>query len=59
MPPAARIGDMHTCPMVTPGTPPVPHVGGPLELDPNFEPARALRIQIEGAIGSGKQAGSF
>lgn len=25
---AARIGDMHTCPMVTPGTPPVPHVGG-------------------------------
>lgn len=29
-PPAARIGDMHTCPMVTPGTPPVPHVGGPL-----------------------------
>lgn len=30
MPPAARIGDMHTCPMVTPGTPPVPHVGGPI-----------------------------
>jgi uncharacterized Zn-binding protein involved in type VI secretion len=30
MPPAARIGDMHTCPMVTPGTPPVPHVGGPV-----------------------------
>lgn len=28
--PAARIGDMHTCPMVTPGTPPVPHVGGPI-----------------------------
>lgn len=27
--PAARVGDMHTCPMVTPGTPPVPHVGGP------------------------------
>lgn len=26
--PAARITDMHTCPMVTPGTPPVPHVGG-------------------------------
>jgi uncharacterized Zn-binding protein involved in type VI secretion len=21
---------MHTCPMVTPGTPPVPHVGGPI-----------------------------
>jgi uncharacterized Zn-binding protein involved in type VI secretion len=28
--PAARIGDMHVCPMVTPGTPPIPHVGGPL-----------------------------
>lgn len=28
--PAARITDMHTCPMVTPGTPPVPHVGGPI-----------------------------
>lgn len=30
MPPAARLTDMHTCPMVTPGTPPVPHVGGPI-----------------------------
>ena len=28
--PAARIGDMHICPMVTPGLPPVPHVGGPI-----------------------------
>ena len=28
--PAARIGDMHMCPMVTPGLPPVPHVGGPI-----------------------------
>lgn len=28
MPPAARLGDMHTCPMVNPG--PVPHVGGPV-----------------------------
>jgi uncharacterized Zn-binding protein involved in type VI secretion len=27
MPPAARLGDMHTCPMVT-GL--VPHVGGPI-----------------------------
>ena len=27
MPPAARVGEMHTCPMVT-GT--VPHVGGPI-----------------------------
>ena len=32
MPPAARIGDMHTCPMVTPGTPPIPHVGGPVAM---------------------------
>lgn len=28
--PVAVVGDMHTCPMQTPGTPPVPHVGGPL-----------------------------
>lgn len=28
MPPAARVGDMHTCPMVDPG--PTPHVGGPI-----------------------------
>ncbi|WP_174280173.1 PAAR domain-containing protein [Sphingomonas bacterium] len=28
--PAARLGDMHVCPMVTPGVPPVPHVGGPI-----------------------------
>ncbi len=30
MPPAARLTDMHTCPMVTPALPPVPHVGGPV-----------------------------
>jgi len=30
MPPAARLTDMHTCPMVTPGVPPIPHVGGPV-----------------------------
>jgi uncharacterized Zn-binding protein involved in type VI secretion len=28
--PAARVTDMHTCPMVTPGLPPIPHVGGPI-----------------------------
>lgn len=28
--PAARVGDFHMCPMVTPGTPPIPHVGGPI-----------------------------
>lgn len=30
MPPAARLGDMHLCPRVNPGTPPIPHVGGPI-----------------------------
>ncbi len=28
MPPAARVNDMHVCPMVNPG--PAPHVGGPI-----------------------------
>lgn len=28
--PAARIGDMHTCPQTNPG--PVPHVGGPIAV---------------------------
>ena len=28
--PAARITDMHTCPLQNPGTPPIPHVGGPI-----------------------------
>jgi uncharacterized Zn-binding protein involved in type VI secretion len=32
MPPAARITDMHTCPLATPGTPPIPHVGGPISV---------------------------
>lgn len=30
MPPAARLTDMHVCPMVTPEIPPIPHVGGPI-----------------------------
>jgi uncharacterized Zn-binding protein involved in type VI secretion len=30
--PAARLGDLHVCPMVTPAVPPVPHVGGPIIL---------------------------
>ncbi len=30
MPPAARVGDMHACPMQTPAVPPIPHVGGPI-----------------------------
>jgi uncharacterized Zn-binding protein involved in type VI secretion len=28
--PAARITDLHVCPMSTPGVPPIPHVGGPI-----------------------------
>lgn len=28
--PAARLTDMHSCPMVTPGVHPIPHVGGPI-----------------------------
>ena len=28
--PAARLTDMHACPMQTPGIPPIPHVGGPI-----------------------------
>jgi uncharacterized Zn-binding protein involved in type VI secretion len=32
MPPAARITDMHVCPMQTPAVIPVPHVGGPISL---------------------------
>lgn len=28
--PAARVSDMHICPMLTPGLPPIPHVGGPI-----------------------------
>jgi uncharacterized Zn-binding protein involved in type VI secretion len=30
--PAATLGDMHMCPMVTPAVPPIPHVGGPILL---------------------------
>ena len=30
MPSAARLTDDHQCPMITPGMPPIPHVGGPV-----------------------------
>ncbi|MGI9493119.1 MAG: PAAR domain-containing protein [Geminicoccaceae bacterium] len=30
MPPAARLSDMHECPMENPAPVPVPHVGGPI-----------------------------
>jgi uncharacterized Zn-binding protein involved in type VI secretion len=28
--PFSRVGDLHVCPMLTPGVPPIPHVGGPI-----------------------------
>lgn len=30
MPFAARVGDLHNCPLESPTTPPIPHVGGPI-----------------------------
>lgn len=30
MPPAARLTDIHECPMQTPAPVPIPHVGGPI-----------------------------
>ena len=49
--PTARLTDMHTCPMVTPGVPPVPHVGGPIlppclptVLEGNLADARILDL---------------
>jgi len=30
MPPAARVTDFHECPMETPASVPIPHVGGPI-----------------------------
>lgn len=30
MPAAARLTDMHVCPMIIPGLIPIPHVGGPI-----------------------------
>ncbi|MFE5828332.1 PAAR domain-containing protein [Streptomyces erythrochromogenes] len=43
MPPAARVGDMHTCPMQSPAVPPIPHVGGPIM------PPGAVTVLIGGA----------
>ena len=42
MPPAARLTDMHTCPMQTPGLPPIPHVGGPI-VGPGVPNVNCLR----------------
>lgn len=46
--PAARITDMHTCPMVTPGLPPIPHVGGPIigPCSPNVITGGLLQARI-------------
>ena len=41
MPPAARLTDLHTCPMVDPG--PKPHVGGPIL--PPCEPTVLIGFQ--------------
>ncbi len=51
MPPAARLGDMHLCPMATPGTPPVPHVGGPI-----FKGAATVTIGCQPAARMGDMA---
>jgi uncharacterized Zn-binding protein involved in type VI secretion len=48
--PAARIGDMHLCPMVTPGTPPVPHVGGPISAPGG--PTVMICSMISATVGS-------
>jgi uncharacterized Zn-binding protein involved in type VI secretion len=40
--PAARVGDMHACPLATPALPPVPHVGGPIV------PPGCVRVLIGG-----------
>ena len=50
MKPASRITDMHVCPMLTPGVPPIPHVGGPQVMGAptvfiSFMPAGGLTSQ--------------
>ena len=45
MPPAARLTDMHTCPMVT-GV--VPHVGGPIL--PPCEPTVLIGMDVLGLL---------
>ena len=48
--PAARVSDMHVCPMVTPGIPPIPHVGGPI-LPPGM-PTVLIGGQPAATVGS-------
>ena len=47
MPPAARLTDMHACPMQTPAIPPIPHVGGPI-IGPGV--ATVLIVKIPAAV---------
>lgn len=47
MPLAARILDMHVCPMQTPGLPPIPHVGGPVSQgSPNVVTGFMLQARV-------------
>lgn len=48
--PASRISDMHVCPMMTPGVPPIPHVGGPI-VSPGA-PTVLIAAMPAAAIGS-------
>jgi uncharacterized Zn-binding protein involved in type VI secretion len=46
--PAARITDMHTCPMQTPAVVPIPHVGGPIigPCSPNVITGSLLQARV-------------
>jgi uncharacterized Zn-binding protein involved in type VI secretion len=46
--PAARLTDQHLCPLVTPGLPPIPHVGGPIigPCSPNVVTGKLLQARI-------------
>lgn len=43
--PAARLTDMHVCPMQTPAVPPIPHVGGPI-TGPGAQPYGDCRFLL-------------
>ena len=48
--PAARSGDMHVCPMATPGAPPIPHVAAIVLLPEDL--ALAVTVGVINADGS-------
>ena len=58
MPPAARLTDFHQCPMVTPGVPPVPHVGGPI-VGPGMPTVLIARLGDQTAHGGQIMMGAF